>query len=370
MANGNTDEKNPKGLPDGLLEELQSLLESFPSSGPPEELLESMLERIADLSNSELKQDGLTKKLQTNLLRLLEQRAEDQPKEQTLEELQNLLQEFRNLEKENSISERQINDEAATKEEEMFDKFKGMPKEFPLPQGSPLSDADDGWRKATFISEEAEELIELGRKIAEKFKEHFKPEVSQQRANDVEELFHEHVASPQTIEMLTVELQQEAFIEQISQYDRERDQALATAYNEFEKVYFECRNKVNQANADWLLAVRMYESETRNAWRTLKARLNKSPMEKSKSAEQCNDVYQEVKHYKRSSAISEALLNYEQARNPATSALATAYGELVNQLCESGNDAAVGEATLIQAEQSASETFWTNVQNALDNPSS
>ena len=219
------------------------------------------------------------------------------------------------------------------------------------------------------MSRKAKALIEQGDLLSEEFDGHLGTIISQQRANDVEKLFSEYVDTPQPIEKLTEELKQEAFIDQISQDDQVWDEAMATANNAFVTGNVDHLGRVQKAKANWMLAVRKYRSDSRIAWRTFKARLDKISLDKNKSGEACNDVYQEVKHYKRSSEVGEALLTYEQARAQATSDLATAYGELVNELFGSGADTAVGEATLIQAEQSASETFWTSVQTALDNPS-
>lgn len=252
----------------------------------------------------------------------------------------------------------------------MIDKMlKGMPEEFTLPKGSLLSDAGDIWQEKTFMSKKAKALIEQGDWLSKEFDDHLGKIISQQRANDVEKLFSEYVDTPQPIENLTEELKQEAFIDQISQDDQVWDEAMATANNAFVTGNVDHLSRVQKAKANWMLAVRKYRSDSRIAWRTFKARLNKISMDKNKSSETCNDVYQQVKHYRRSSEVGEALLTYEQARSQATSDLATAYGELVNELFGSGADAAVGEATLIQAEQSASEAFWTSVQTILDNPS-
>lgn len=249
------------------------------------------------------------------------------------------------------------------------DTLKGMPEGFSLPRRSLLRDTNDVWQGKTFMSRRDNMLIELGDKMSEEFEDHLNDVIRKRRVKDIETLFDEHVDPPPEIEKLTEELKQETFVEQISQDDQVWDEAMATAFNAFQTSNVDSLSRVQKAIANWKLAVRKYRSESRNAWRTFNAGLKKPSIDRMKSSENCNDVYQEVKYFKRSSEVSEILLNYEQARAQATSELATAFGELVNELHGGGTDAAVGEATLIQAEQTASETFWTSVQTALDNPS-
>lgn len=388
MENEHLDDEKLERLPQGLLEELYGLLDRSRNLEPGlEGLPRELLERLLVLH------DSLPEELNTKLLKLQESRPKNLPKglhqllesfsnleqkelpEELLEILLNFRHEFQNLERERTGPKDTIDEnpkraiENTKESEKMIDeKLKGIPEEFTLPAQSLFKD-DDTWQEKTFMSKVAKALIEHGNALLNKFNNHLKSGINQERTKDVETLFEEHVGLPQKVENLMEELQQEAFVEQISQDDQVWDEAMATAYNAFETGNVDHISQVQKAKANWMLAVRKYQSESRRAWRTFNVGFNKPSTERIKSSGHCNDVYQEVKHYKRSSEISEALLTYEQAKAQATTDLASAFGELVQQLFSSGAEAAVGEATLIQAEQSASETFWTSVQNALDNPS-
>lgn len=376
MASNEAGDINSGRLPEGAVEELAELLDGQPN--PDQEVKIEILSRMMDLleqhftDESELKLKGEAQKLQSELVDL---QAGDV--ELTQDDLKALLNRLQSLEKQSPSVESPSPDEPIrtvekTKElEKMNEKMlKGMPEGFSLPRGSLLKDTDETWRKTTFMSAKAERLIEHGNLITEEFHDHLSAVLKNNEDSGVLQLFGAHVGSPQDIEPLREELEQEEFIEEISQADRTRDEAIATADNAFNTGNVDHLSQIQKAKANWLMAVRKYESDSRQAWRAFKISLDKLTVEKNRAPEKCNDVYQEVKHYKRSSEVSEALLTYEQARAQATSELATAHGELVNELFTSGADAAVGEATLIQAAESATETFWTSVQNALDNPSS
>jgi hypothetical protein len=376
MANIEADDIDSGRLPEGAVEELAELLDEQPN--PVQEVRTEILSRMLNLleqhftDETALKLKGEAQKLQSELVEL---QASDV--ELTQDELKALLNRLQSLDKQSPSAESSSPDEPVRtvkkpKElKKMNDKsLEGMPDGFTLPRRSPLRDSDESWQEKTVMSNFAKALIENGEELIEKFHAHLRSILREGEGSGVKEHFSEYISPPQDIATLKEELEQEGFMEQVSEDDLARDEALATALNAFETGNVDHLSQMQKAKANWMLAVRNYKSESRQAWRTLKITLQKPILEKTRASDQCNDVYSEVKHYRRSSEISQALLTYEQARAQATADLATAHGELVNELFASGAEAAVGEATLIQAAESATETFWTSVQNALDNPSS
>ncbi|GAB4272427.1 MAG: hypothetical protein Kow0080_18870 [Candidatus Promineifilaceae bacterium] len=376
MANDESGKLDVGMLPEGAVEELAELLDEQPN--PDQEVRTVVLSRMLELleqhftDESELKLKGEAQKLQSEILELQAIEVE-----LTQDELKALLNRLQSLDKQSPSVDSPGPDEPIRtvkkpKElEKMNDKtLEGMPDGFTLPRRSPLRDSDESWQEKTVMSTFAKALIDNGEALIEKFHAHLRSILKVGEGSGVKEHFNEYVSPPQDIATLKEELEQEGFMEQVSEDDLARDEALATALNAFESGNVDHLSQMQKAKANWVLAVRKYKAESRQAWRTLKITLQKPTLEKTRASDQCNDVYSEVKHYRRSSEISQALLTYEQARAQATADLATAHGELVDELFTSGAEAAVGEATLIRAAESATETFWTSVQNALDNPSS
>lgn len=234
---------------------------------------------------------------------------------------------------------------------------------------NPLS--DNKWKSATGMAELAENLLAFGETITKNVIDRLESSPEEPTAKRIETLFKDSLDNPvpELPSNLDKELRLLSHIEQISQFDQVWDKALATAINDFEKVGVASIGKVQMARVNWMLAVRLYESESRNAWTIFKSSTKKSAAENPTFGDTHRAVYQQVAYYKNSSEVSKALLSYEQSMAKAATDLAAAFGELITQIFDGFTSDSVGEAALIRANQLASEEYWTSVQSTLDSSS-
>ena len=190
---------------------------------------------------------------------------------------------------------------------------------------------------------------------------------SKPRVEAVEALFIKYAKSPRDVPpSLDKRMRRPEHVEAIATLDNAWDKAYAEALNDFDQSSVSSGGKIQDAEDDWELAVRVYEAEIRSAAAIFKAKIelarDNTP---APSHKEDQDAEAEVTYYTRSSAISEALVDYEEAKASATTELTTAMGTLLGDIFEGVTTTAVAEATLIDAIQKASATFWEGVDTEL-----
>lgn len=213
----------------------------------------------------------------------------------------------------------------------------------------------------------ANNILALAESIVSETRSRLGENTSKPRVIDVIELFTEHAGqAPEVPEKLSHELRQPNRAEQVANLDGDWDKAYASAVNTFDKTSIEAGSKVQEAVDNWRLAVRIYESEARNAAAIFKADIEKAHLMTGTKGGTHPFLDEHVDYYEQSSAIGTGLVQYESSISQATSELASALGELIQELFNSSASLTVGEATFIDESQKASQSFWAGVQSEFD----
>ena len=232
----------------------------------------------------------------------------------------------------------------------------------------------DGGRPLRAVHDAStEEMLELAEQLVERARTSLASDDTERgadfkvRVESVERLFLEYAGeSPEFAEALDEALRELRHVEEIAKLDLVWDTTCAQALNKFDLVSVQNAAKVQNAEDNWRLAVRVFEAARRSSGAILHAEIEKAAEQlRPAHREGQRDGFREVDHYGRSITISKALVAYQQSIATATSSLAKAVGTLITQLADASTATAVGEAQLIDATQNASKKFWTAVQNEL-----
>lgn len=213
-----------------------------------------------------------------------------------------------------------------------------------------------------------EHLLRLAKQLVEDARKSLGKDSSKPRVARIEKIFEKYAGKPRKRipGYLDKELRREEHVGQIAGLDRTWDTSYATALNEFDRTSVQSGSKIQDADDNWKLAVRLFESDARSAGAVFLAEVKKA---KSKTpaphADNDSDAHVEVAYHARGADISEALVAYESAMSEATQNLSNALGALIRDLFEAVTSTCVGEATLIKTTQDASKTFWSGVHDAM-----
>ena len=217
------------------------------------------------------------------------------------------------------------------------------------------------------------EMLELSEQLVEQARQRLgtrgaspRPEF-RERLEAVDELFASYAGQPPEVtEKLDHDLRGPKHVEQVAQLDEDWDKSCAQALNAYDNVAVTNAARVHTAEDNWRLGIRIFESESRSASAIYRAEIDKAHgLLHPEHREGQRDGYLQLDHYTRSTDISTALTTYQESMATATADLATAFGTLITELVGASTATAVGEATLINATQTASKTFWTAAQDEL-----
>lgn len=250
-----------------------------------------------------------------------------------------------------------------------------MASKKPVPTDEELSRLPDGARPLETVEDPSSKaMLELGDQLVRQAWESLVTGRTDRdtdirvRVEDVEKLFLEHAGDEEhdVTEALDEALRELRNVEEVAKLDQTWDKACAQALNTFDLVTVKYAGKVQTAEDNWRLAVRVFRSEARSAGAILQAEIEKSKDELHPAhREGQRDGYHHLDYYTRSSEISKALVAYQRSMASSTGHLAKAIGALIEDLTDAATATALGEAQLIDAIQSASKTFWTAVQHQL-----
>lgn len=229
-----------------------------------------------------------------------------------------------------------------------------------------LGDLPDGMAPLPTVPDAmVTELLALAEQLVGIARMQLGPQSSKPRLKRVEELFRDKARqAPKVDEELDKSIRSLGSVAQVAGLDQSYDQAMATAFNAFDKTSVDAGSNVQQAYDDWTLGVRLYKAASRSAGAILSAAIDNA--KNTASGVATDSTFRDraqLEYYTRSAAIATALLTYEKSMAKASTDLAAAFGKLISGLYGGFTQVAVGEATLLSAGQAASLSFWTKLHS-------